>query len=291
LPAQLSVEHLFCFDQQLVDYWSILDLYRPGSRKTVPKNSENVPEPELNGAMATIHAFGPFRLDAEAEILFRGAEPLTVGKRGVALLRVLVERSGAPVSKDTLIDAAWPGLAVEEANLTVQIAALRKVLSQEPGGDKWIETLPRRGYRFVGPVATSNSPLDAHALVRAARSDVPETLAIPDKPSIAVLPFANMSGDKQQEYFSDGITEDIITELSRFSDLFVIARNSSFQYKAKSPGIRQVGRELGVRYVLEGSIRQAGARVRITTQLIDALTGTQRWAERYDRNLEDVFTT
>lgn len=243
--------------------------------------------------MATIHAFGPFRLDAEAEILFRGAEPLPVGKRGVALLRVLVERSGAPVSKDNLIEAAWSGLAVDDSNLAVQIAALRKVLSQEPGGDKWIETLPRRGYRFVGSVASSNSPLDAHALVQAERSDVPETrpqLAIPEKPSIAVLPFANMSGDKQQEYFSDGITEDIITELSRFSDLFVIARNSSFQYKTRSPDIRQVGRELGVRYVLEGSIRQSGARVRITAQLIDALTGAHRWAERYDRNLEDVFT-
>jgi len=188
--------------------------------------------------MATMHAFGPFRLDADAEILFRGAEPLPVGKRGVALLRVLVERSGAPVSKDTLIEAAWSGLVVEESNLAVQIAALRKVLSQEPGG-QWIETLTRRGYRFVGSVATSNSPLDAHALVRAARSDAPETrpqLEMPDKPSIAVLPFANMSGDKQQEYFSD-----VITELSRFSDLFVISRNSSFQYKAKSPDIRQVG--------------------------------------------------
>src|SRR5215468_10139663 len=98
-----------------------------------------------------VHAFGPFRLDAEAEILFRGSEPLPVGKRAVALLRVLVERAGAPVSKDTLIDAAWSGLAVEESNLTVQIAALRRVFREEPGGDRWIETLPRRGYRFVGP--------------------------------------------------------------------------------------------------------------------------------------------
>jgi adenylate cyclase len=114
-------------------------------------------------------------------------------------------------------------------------------------------------------------------------------LSLPDKPSIAVLPFANMSGDPAQEYFSDGITEDIITELSRFSELFVIARNSSFQYKGKSPDIRQVGRELGVRYVLEGSIRRSGERVRITGQLIDAATGVHRWAERYDRKVEDVF--
>src|SRR5262245_32222755 len=114
-------------------------------------------------------------------------------------------------------------------------------------------------------------------------------LALPDKPSIAVLPFANLSGDPKEDYFSDGITEDIITELSRFSELFVIARNSSFQYKGKSPDIRQVGRELGVRYVLEGSIRRVGDRVRITAQLIDATMGAHRWAERYDRKLEDVF--
>src|SRR5262249_37223683 len=114
-------------------------------------------------------------------------------------------------------------------------------------------------------------------------------LALPDKPSIAVLPFANMSRDPKEDYFSDGITEGIITELSRFSELFVIERNSSFQDKGKSPDIRQVGRDLGVRYVLEGSIRRGGDRVRITAQLIDATTGGHRWAERYDRKLEDVF--
>jgi TolB-like protein len=117
--------------------------------------------------------------------------------------------------------------------------------------------------------------------------DVPLTL--PDKPSIAVLPFQNMSADPEQEYFTDGITEDIITELSRFHSLFVIARNSSFSYKGKSPDIRQVGRELGVRYVLEGSVRRAGGRVRVTAQLIDTSTGNHIWAERYDRALEDIF--
>src|SRR5262245_32286276 len=114
-------------------------------------------------------------------------------------------------------------------------------------------------------------------------------LALPDKPSIAVLPFANLSGDPQQEYLADGIVEDIITELSRFSELFVIARNSSFQYKGKSPDIRHVGRELGVRYVLEGSIRRSGDRIRISAQLIDAVTGTHRWGERYDQELKDMF--
>jgi adenylate cyclase len=115
-------------------------------------------------------------------------------------------------------------------------------------------------------------------------------LALPDKPSIAVLAFENMSGDPEQEYFADGISEDIITELSRFSDLFVIARNSSFQYKGRAVDLRQVGRELGVRYVLEGSVRRGEDRVRINAQLIDAGTGIHRWAERYDQQLKDLFT-
>src|SRR6516225_12248250 len=129
-----------------------LGLSQPEVAKADPKKFDNLPDLGSDGAMATTHAFGPFRLDVDAEILFRGSEPLPVGKRAVALLRVLIDRAGAPVSKDTLIDAAWSGLAVEESNLTVQIAALRRVLGVEPGGDKWIETLPRRGYRFVGPV-------------------------------------------------------------------------------------------------------------------------------------------
>jgi adenylate cyclase len=130
--------------------------------------------------------------------------------------------------------------------------------------------------------------IDSQELGVAQVGDRP-ALALPEKPSIAVLPLTNLSGDKEQEYFSDGITEDIITELSRFSELFVIARNSSFTYKGKSVDVRQVGRELGVRYILEGSVRRSGERVRITGQLVDATTGVHRWAERYDQQIEDVF--
>jgi adenylate cyclase len=136
---------------------------------------------------------------------------------------------------------------------------------------------PIRVYRFNAVELKASAP--------SAKPPLP----LPDKPSIAVLPFTNLSGDREQEYFSDGITEDIITELSRFSELFVIARNSSFTYKGQAVDVRQVGRELGVRYVLQGSIRRAGDRARITAQLIDAITGAHRWAERYDRKLEDVF--
>jgi TolB-like protein len=234
--------------------------------------------------MAAIHAFGPFRLDAEAEILFKGAEPVPIGRRAVALLLALVARQGVPLSKDELINTAWPGLAIEESNLTVQIAALRRVLGEAPGGDGWIETLPRRGYRFVGPLVTENDTSSASP-----RLEPAPTPALPDKPSIAILPFQNMSGDPEQEYFVDGIVEDIITALSRMRWLFVIARNSSFTYKGRAVDLKQVGCELGVRYVLEGSVRKAANRVRITGQLIDTATGAHLWADRFDGELADVF--
>jgi TolB-like protein/Flp pilus assembly protein TadD len=233
--------------------------------------------------MAAFHAFGPFRLDTKAEILFKGAEPVPLGRRAVALLRALVVQPGVPLSKDALIEVAWPGLAVEESNLTVQIAAVRRVLGEQPGGERWIETLPRRGYRFVGPHVQQ----DVGHPPAAQNETAP--LALPDKPSIAVLPFQNMSGDPEQEYFADGMVEEIITALSRNKQLFVIARNSSFAYKGKSPDIRQVGRELGVRYVLEGSIRKSANHVRITGQLIEASTGTHIWADRFDGDLDDIF--
>ena len=233
--------------------------------------------------MTAIYAFGPFRLDVAAGILFRGAEPVALGQRAVALLQILVEGGGNPISKDRLIESAWPGLAIEESNLTVQIAALRRVFAEEPGGDSWIETLPRRGYRYVGPVAVKEQENQG-----AAGNEQP-ALAPPDKPSLAVMPFTNMSGDPEQEYFADGMVEDIITGLSRIKWLFVIARNSSFIYKGQAVNVGRVGRELGVRYVLEGSVRKAGERVRVSGQLIETETSVHLWAERYDRRLDDVF--
>jgi TolB-like protein len=235
--------------------------------------------------MQTIQRFGPFRLDTEAQLLYRGTEPVALGRRAVALLCVLVERPGTPVPKDALIEAAWSGLVVDEGNLTVQIGALRRVFGEEPGGDGWIETMPRRGYRFVGPPVTT----EENASNPATRKRPEATLALPDRPSIAVLPFTNLSGDLEQEYFADGIVEDIITALSRMRWLFVIARNSSFTYKGRAVDVKQVGRELGVRYVLEGSVRKAANRVRITGQLIDAATGAHLWADRFDGALEDIF--
>jgi TolB-like protein len=231
--------------------------------------------------MATTHKFGPFRLDTDAEILSRGAEPIVLGKRAVALLRLLLERAGTPVSKDALIEVAWPGLAIEDSNLTVQIAALRRVFEEIEGGATWIETLPRRGYRYVGPgVTTGNSYPEANP-----RSG----LALSEKPSVAVLPFSNLSGDPAQEYFADGMVEDIIAGLSRIKWLFVIARNSSSTYQDKTVDVKRVGRELGVSYLLQGSLRKDGNRVRISAQMIEAETGRNLWAERYDRPLDDIF--
>jgi TolB-like protein len=262
-----------------------------GSREVSLKNLLNVSKLAVHRAMATTYILGPFRLDVEAEILFRGAEPAMLGRRAVAVLRALVERPGIPVSKDALIEAAWAGLSVEENNLSVQIAALRRVFGEEPGGDRWIETLPRRGYRFVGPASIGDEDtVAAAALVssfpKAADSPI---LTLPPQPSIAVLPFQNMSGDSEQEYFADGIVEEIITALTRFRSLFVIARNSSFTYKGRSIDVKQVGHELGVRYVLEGSVRRSANQVRITAQFIDASTGAHLWADRFDGALEDIF--
>src|SRR5438309_506097 len=154
--------------------------------------------------MATILEFGPFRLDADAGILFHGAEPTPLGQRAVALLVLLVERAGAPVSKETLIKAAWPALAIEDSNLTVQIAAVRRVFEDLAGGAGWIETLPRRGYRYVGPAVTARQPDRSTGLPAS------PALTLPDKPSVAVLPFSNLSGDTEQYYFTDGMVDDII---------------------------------------------------------------------------------
>jgi TolB-like protein/class 3 adenylate cyclase len=415
----------------------------------------------------TVHVFGPFRLDTQDGVLLHGTEPVALGQRATALLQALLERPGALISKDALFEAAWPGLAVDDTNLTVQIAALRRTLGAVADGERWIQTMPRRGYRFVGPIAVEAdkgaaerrlaailaadvagysrlmgadeegtlaalraigrellapkiaehrgrlvkttgdgylvefaSVVDAVKCAIAVQSamaerntDIPSDqviefrigihqgdiivedgdifgdgvnvaarlealaepgsvcvsarvqedvagklnlefedlgeqslkniarplrvyrvrssgsprqtagkplsglagpsaapmLALSDKPSIAVLPFANMSGDPDQEYFVDGMVEEIITALSQIRWLFVIARNSSFTYKGQQVDIKQVGRELGVRYVLEGSVRKAGSRVRIAGQLIDAATSTHLWADRFDGQLQDVF--
>ena len=235
-----------------------------------------------------LYLFEDFVLDTDKRELRRGADVVSVAPQVFDVLDYLIRNRERVVSKDDLVTAIWEGRIISDAALTTRLKAVRSAIGDSGEGQRLIKTLPRKGFRFVGRVREEQGPgrtLDGGTPVEPPRP----ALALPDKPSIAVLAFTNMSGDPGQDYFSDGITEDIITGLSRFSELFVIARNSSFQYKGKSPDIRQVGRELGVRYVLEGSIRRAGDRVRISAQLIDAVTGAHRWAERYDRELKDVF--
>lgn len=222
-------------------------------------------------------AFGPFVLDPSAGTLLENEVPVAASYRGLKLLAALVARPGDILSKAELLEAAWPGMAVEEGNLTVQIAQLRKLLGEPANGGDWIVTVPRVGYRFAGPVEQPGS----------ARR---EPLPLPSKPSIIVLPFVNVSNDPGQESFADGLTEDLITDLSRTAELFVIARNSAFAYKGKARKVREIAEELGVRYLLEGSVRHAAGRVRINAQLVDSLTGDHLWAERFDRALGDIFT-
>ncbi|QOZ45510.1 transcriptional regulator [Bradyrhizobium sp. CCBAU 53340] len=228
--------------------------------------------------MSTDFAFGPFAIDLQRGVLFREGRPVAISSKGFRLLEALLGSPGRVLTKDELMQAAWGDTAVEESNLSVQIAALRKQLGPTAEGGDWITTVPRVGYRFVGP---ATEPMQQIAEAK--------TFAAEHRPSIAVLPFLNLSGEKEQEYLADGITEDIITALTRFRWLFVIARNSSFTYKHKSLDAKQIAQELGVEYLIEGSIRRSAQKIRISAQLIEATSAKHIWAERYDLELTEVF--
>ena len=249
-----------------------------GTRHILDSSAASVGRACVGEAVSRRYVFGRFDIRPDERRILESGVPVALGARAFDLLLALVERRDRVVGKDELLAVVWPGVAVEEGNLTVQVSALRKLLGTEA-----INTVPGRGYRFTLPSGEPGEPSSGEA-------GTPEAAALGSgKPSIAVLPFANMSGDPDHEYFADGITEDIITDLSRFHSLFVIARNSSFTYKGKSVDVRAVAREMGVRYVLEGSVRKLADRLRVTAQLIDAQTGTHLWAERYDRVLDDIF--
>ncbi len=230
------------------------------------------------------YVFEDYALDTDRRELCRRGDVVRLEPQAFDLLEYLIRNRARVVSREDLIASVWAGRLVSDSAMTTRINAARCAVDDNGKAQRLIKTVPRKGVRFAGTV------LEEETSVAEAGSQQPTRyLALPDKPSIAVLAFANMSEEPGQEYFSDGVTEDIITELSRFSELFVIARNSSFRFKGGSTDIRQVGRELGVRYVLGGSIRRAGDRIRIGAQLIDAVTGAQRWGDRYDRELKDVF--
>ena len=228
-----------------------------------------------------LFSFGNCSVNTARRELRRGGELCSVEPQVFDLLEYLLRHRDRVVSRDDLLGAVWNGRIVSEATLASRINAARFVIGDNGEHQRLIRTIPRRGVRFVGAVRMEPAnPATDKSL---------SSPILPDKPSIAVLPFANMSGDDLPDYFADGIVEEIITALSRFSSLFVIARNSSFTYKGRSVDVKQVGRELGVRYVLEGSVRKGGQRVRIIGQLIDAATGSHIWADRFDGAFEDVF--
>jgi TolB-like protein len=207
------------------------------------------------------------------------------------VLQHLIAHRDRVVSNDDLIEAIWQGRIVSEATVSTRMNAVRRAIGDSGEQQRFIRTIARKGYRFVGDVEEQGvSGATRPAFSATEKADgAPAPLVLPDKPSIAVLPFTNLSGDPEQEYFADGITEDITIALSQFRWLFVIARNSSFVFKGKTADARQIARELGVRYLLEGSVRKAGNRLRITGQLVEASTGAHLWADRFDGNFDDVF--
>jgi adenylate cyclase len=234
--------------------------------------------------------FEGFRLDRRARVLFRRDErgvfaPMAIGSRALDILGVLVERPGALVSRAEIIEAVWPGTTVEDSNLNVQVAALRRIVDDGRAEGSCIQTVPGRGYRFVAPVTRVDA--DAHSAMQAIAHGCGERSR--PRLSIVVLPFTNLSDDREQQYFADGITEDLTADLSRIPGMFVISCNTAFTYKARPVDTRQIGRELGVRYVLEGSVRRSDNRIRINAQLIDAETDAHLWAERFDRDTKDLF--
>jgi TolB-like protein/Flp pilus assembly protein TadD len=235
-------------------------------------------------------AFGDHVLDVDRRELRRGAQLIALEPQVFDLLVYLVQNRDRVVSMDALLEAVWGGRIVSESTLRSRINAVRKAVGDSGVAQRLIRTMPRKGIRFVGVVREEQKPVAPIDAPPVAAENPPKTpLPLPNKPSIAVLPFANLSGDPEQEYFADGMVEEIITALSGIRWLFVIARNSTFTYKGKPVDVRQVGRELGVRYVLEGSVRKGGQRVRIAAQLIDATSGAQLWADRSDGELGDVF--
>src|SRR6201992_1484982 len=228
-------------------------------------------------------------LDTDRRELRRGSQAIAVEPQVFDLLVYLVQNRDRVVSKDDLIASVWEGRIVSESTLTSRINATRTAVGDNGKDQKLIRTVARKGLRFVGAVH-EDSPGVKPAPTPFQADDAPLQPVLPtDRPGIAVLPFTNMSGDPEQEYFSDGISEDIITALSRLRWFLVMSRNSSFVYKGRTATMKQVAEELGVRYVVEGSVRRSGEQVRITAQLNDFTTGSQIWAEHYDRDLTDVF--
>jgi adenylate cyclase len=212
--------------------------------------------------------FGEFTFDADQRVLLRQGKPLLLAPKVLETLLTLVQNSGRIIEKEELMKRLWPDTFVEESNLTYCIVQLRKTLGDEARHPRYIETIPKRGYRFILDVEEVSSDMGA---------------------SIAVLPFLDLSPDKDQDYFCEGLADELINSLASLPNLYVVSRTSSFRFKSQTLDIREVGKRLNVNTVLEGSVRKAGSNFRITTQLISAVDGYQLWSGQYDRKLEDIF--
>src|SRR5258708_9601962 len=275
-----------------------------------------------------LYAFGSYRLDSVERDLWRDGQPVTLPPKDLETLLVLVERAGHIVEKEELLEKVWPGVFIEEGNLARHIFNLRQVLGDTADGRKYIETIPKRGYRFVAAVRQDGEPDTAHPSTPQTSESVPTTMPVPlgqkrslwlwplaltvlavtailiarhfwplrnpspQKAMLAVLPFVNLRGDAHEDYFADGLTEEMIAQLGQLqpAQLGVIARTSTVRYKDTKETAAQIARELGVGYLLEGSVRRGGDRVRVTAQLIQAAEQTHLWAETYERPLTDVLS-
>lgn len=233
------------------------------------------------------YVFEDLALDAKRRELRRSDRILAIEPKAFDLLLYLITHRDRVVSKDDLIEAVWAGRIVSESALTTCINAARVAIGDSGEAQRLIKTLPRRGFRFVGAVReqTVSDGFPPSGATDDSRGDV----ALSERPSLAVLPFVNIGGNPEQDYFADGIVEEMITELSRLRSFFVVARNSSFIFKGRLVDVKEVGRDLGVRYVLQGSVRNITHRLRITAQLVDAVSGLNLWADRFEGTLEDVF--
>src|SRR5262249_13555192 len=222
-------------------------------------------------------------LDCQRRELRADNVPVALEPQVFDLLVYLIENRDRVVSKDDLIASVWAGRIVSESTLTSRINAVRRAIGDTGEKQSCIRTFARKGFRFVAPV-------EATGPMQMADVEADSTLALPQKPSIAVLPFSNMSGDAADDTFADGVTEEIITALSRVRWFFVIARGSAFAYKSKDIDPSDISRELGVRYILTGSVRRASDRIRVTAKLIDCSNGSSVWARSHDHALSDIFS-
>jgi len=244
--------------------------------------------PSFNGIGILRYLFEDYAFDTDRRELHRGALVVSVAPQVFDLLDYLIRNRERVVSKDELITAIWNGRSVSDAALTTRLNAARNAIGDTGEKQRLIKTLARKGFRFVG-VVQEQRPVIAHVGSLARNDDTAQRAFSPPRLSIVVMPFVNLSGDPEQDYFVDGVTESLTTDLSRISGAFIIARNTAFTFKGKAVDVVKLGRELNVRYVLEGSVQRGSNRLRVNVQLVDTETGNQLWAERFEKPIGDLF--